>query len=73
MNKDSITKKLFEDKEIFASFINGVIYQGKRNENSTEACMNVFGYPGRSNHGSATISCMCLGVPGMRLNLIIWI
>lgn len=30
MNKDSITKKLFEDKEIFASFINGVIYQGKK-------------------------------------------
>lgn len=30
MNKDSITKKLFEDKEVFASFINGVIYQGKK-------------------------------------------
>lgn len=24
MNKDNITKKLFEDKEVFASFINGV-------------------------------------------------
>lgn len=30
MNKDSITKKLFEDKEVFASFINGVIYQGRK-------------------------------------------
>ena len=30
MNKDSITKKLFEDKEVFASFINGVIYHGKK-------------------------------------------
>ncbi|WP_288229788.1 hypothetical protein [uncultured Faecalicoccus sp.] len=30
MNKDNITKKLFEDKEVFASFINDVIYQGKK-------------------------------------------
>ena len=30
MNKDNITKKLFEDKEVFTSFINGVIYQGKK-------------------------------------------
>lgn len=164
MNKDSITKKLFEDKEVFASFINGVIYQGKkilsshhlkeinlstisdsfkerirdivqvyqtgdeifslyhiesqsvvdfsmvfcmmeyqaelylknskritdteknchrssvwcsiqekRNGNSTGSCMNVFSCPARSNHGSATISCMCLAVPRMRSNLIIWI
>jgi two-component SAPR family response regulator len=29
-SKDSIIKKLFEDKEVFASFINGVIYQGKK-------------------------------------------
>lgn len=29
MKQDTITKKLFEDKDIFASFINGVIYQGK--------------------------------------------
>lgn len=47
--------------------------QEKRNGNSTGACMNVFSCPGRSNHGSATISCMCLGVPRMRSNLIIWI
>ena len=48
MNKDNITKKLFEDKEVFASFINGVIYQGKKILSSHHLKeVNLYGIPGR--------------------------
>lgn len=66
-------KENHRHREKLPPIISVVFYTGKSDGITTEVCMNVFSYPKRSNHGSATISCMCLGVPRMRSNLIIWI